>query len=100
VNDPLTEQLLREVSLIPQADCVRMCFDWGQDLSRLEGQILFEEIDRLRRDRATLEKMCRYFAAKFRGQDGIPGKVAKAFFERFGDPAPWPPFVSDPPRPG
>lgn len=62
-----------------------MSFRAGHELSRQEGDTLFAEIDRLRGDRATLEQMCRFFASKFRGQDGIPGKVAASFYERFGE---------------
>jgi hypothetical protein len=49
------------------------------------GEVLLPEVAQLREERATLEHMCRYFAAKFRGQDNVPGKVAAKFFERFGN---------------
>jgi hypothetical protein len=82
----MTDPFIESLQKVSEADCVRMCFeDFRQPLSRREGEILFAEIDRLREERAALEKMCRYFAGKFRGEDSATGKLAASFYERFGE---------------
>jgi hypothetical protein len=83
----MTDAFIESLKQISDADCVRMCFkDFRQPLSRLEGDILFAEIDRLREERAALEQMCRYFAGNFRGLGTVAGMVAAKFYERFGEP--------------
>lgn len=83
----MSDPLLEELRQMNDADTVRwaMKMNKAETPSKVETEILFAEIDRLRSDRAALETMARYFAGKFRGEDSIAGKVAAAFYERFGE---------------